>query len=558
MKNNKFINLSEIKNPWMIFTLIFVAISIITIIIPQIWIFLAAFRDNSLNFTLDNFIQFFTQERYWVALFNSAKVTVISTFFATLIAVPLAFLLSRFEFKNRNMVLTLITLATASPPFLGAYAWLILFGKYGVANDIIFNLTGWKIEASLYGEIGVIWVIIWLVFPIICLLSFDSFTAQNVSHREASMNLGANKFKTFMKIEVPLAVPGIITGMFMAGMAAFSDFGTPAVIGGSFQVLPTLVYKEFVSEVGSNLSMASTAGVVMIVISTLALIGQRYIIARKTYSSVTSKKIPLSKPGKVMKLSMSLYIGAILFISFLPHLTLVVISLMEWQWGVLMYNFTFENYIKLIDSGLKPILITFFLSFTSIFLAVFFGIGIAYVIVRKQYKFFSKFLNFIIMVPYIIPGVVFAIGLVMIFNKPPVMITGTWIILVLAYFLRKLAFTVKSAESSLYNIHPALEDAALICGAKPMKAFKDVTFRLMIGGVASGATIAFLMTMAELSTTIILYRPPWVTMVIVIFQNALTSGSDFGIAAAMGVILMLCIYVPLFIITKFSRGVKPY
>ncbi|MFS0862160.1 ABC transporter permease [Fredinandcohnia sp. 179-A 10B2 NHS] len=552
------INYSELKSPWMIFSYICILITIFAIIVPQIYLAIAAFKTNDGQYTISNFTYFFTQERYLVALFNSFKVTIFSTIFATIIAVPLSYFLSRYNFKNRNTILTFITLATASPPFLGAYAWLILFGRYGVVNKFINQLTGWELSFSLYGEIGVIWVITWLIFPIIFLLTFDSFSSQDNSHIEASMNLGANRLKTIFKIEIPLATPGVITGMLMAGLSAFSDFGTPAVIGGSYQVLPTLVYKEFVSEVGENLSMASTAGVIMIVISTVALMAQRYIIAKKSYSSIVTRKIHLKQPSKKLKYMIGFFISAVLFISFLPHFTLLVISLMEWKWGVLLYNFTIQNYVNLFSDSLRPIGISFFLSFVAIFISVIFGTGIAYVIVRKRYPFISKFLNFMVMVPYIIPGTVFAIGLVIIFNKPPVMITGTWIILVLAYFLRKLSFTVKSAESTLYKIPASLEDAALISGATPFKAFKDITFKLMIGGVVSGGTLAFLMIMAELSSTIILYRPPWVTMVVVIFENALTSGSNFGVAAAMGVVLMICIYVPLFIVTKFSRGTRPF
>ena len=218
-----------------------------------------------------------------------------------------------------------------------------------------------------------------------------------------------------------------------------------------------------------------------------------------------------------------------------------------------MGNFTLSNYQKLFEQQLTPIWMTFALGLAATFLTLVFGIGIAYIIVRKRYKVISGFINSIIMVPYVIPGTVLAVGFIMIFNKEPLLLTGTWVILVLSYFIRKLPYLVKSAEASLYSVHRALEEAAMSSGATPLRSFKDITFPLMISGVISGATLSFLQIMTELSSTIILYRPPYVTMPVVIFENTMSSGADFGIAASMGVLLMLFVYIPLLLVNKVTR-----
>ena len=502
---------------------------------------------------LANYVVFFTKSRYLIALSNSLKVVVLSTFFGALLAIPLAYLLARYAFKGKSIILTLITMATAAPPFLGAYSWVMLTGRYGALNRLIFWLTHVDVPIQLRGEAGVIWVITWLVFPMILLLSYDSFCAGDVSHREASMGLGASRFKTFWKIELPLAAPGIVTGLLMAALSAFSDFGTPSIIGGEYPVMPTLVYGEFVSEMGGNLSMASTAGIIMVVISTIALVGQRLSLAGKSFASVATPKAAPMLPGKGLKIATLLLAGTVIVISFLPHVTLLVVSLMKWKWGVLIPSFTMDNYVHLFQDNLSPVAVSFFLGTTATVLDIVFGVGIAYVIVKNKYKTISGFLNFTFMIPYVIPGIVFAVGFIIQFNQPPLVLTGTWMILVLVFFIRKLPYSVKSAEAALYQIHPALEEAAMMCGARPYTAFKDVTFKLMVGGIITGATLSFLQIMTELSTTIILYRIPWVTMPVIIFQYAMTSGADFGISAAMGVLLMVCIYVPLAVINSRSR-----
>jgi iron(III) transport system permease protein len=543
-----------VRDPWIIFAFVCMIVSVGFIFYPQLQTIITSFQSKEgSGFTFQNFIEFFQKKRYTTALFNSLQVVVYSTLLATALAVPLAYLFSKFDFRFKNTTLTLITMASSSPPFLGAYAWVILLGRYGVLNKIIESWFHYDLNWKLRGEAGVVWVIIWLIFPLVFLLSFDSFSGQDPSLKEASMSLGANKRKTLWRVEIPLAMPGIITGLFMAALAAFSDFGTPAIIGGEFPVMPTLVYSEFVSEVGGNLHMASAVGVIMILVASVALMIQRYLLAKKTYASVSAKRSVLVKPGKGMKAVIVTYISAILCMSFLPHVTLLVVSLMKWKWGVLTNQFTIVNYVNLFKSHLAPVGVSFFLGSMSTILDIIFGVGIAYLIVRKRYKFISSFVNISMMVPYIIPGTVLAIGFIVVFNKPPIILTGTWIILVLVSFIRKLPFSIKSSESSLYLVHKALEDAALMCGAKPFTAFKDVTFKLMIGGVISGATLSFLQIMTELSSTLILYRPPWVTMPVVIFQNAMTAGADFGISAAMGVVLMTCIYIPLLLVNKNSR-----
>ncbi len=543
----------SLRDPWILFAAICMLISVGLIIAPQLSIFISSVRTPEGNFSLENYSTFFTSYRYHIAFANSLKVTVLTTLFASLVAVPLAWLLARYEFKGRNVVITLITMATASPPFLGAYAWTILLGRYGVFNKVVKAISGIQLTGAFHGGGAVIWVITWMVFPLIFLMSFDSFSDEDVFHKEAALSLGATPWKSFFHVELPLALPGILTGMLMAALAAFADFGTPAVIGGEFPLLPTAVYNEFVSEVGGNMGMASTVGIVMVFMSTIMLYIQRGVLAKKTYATVSSKHYVLEKPKHGRKILIRVYIALVLIMSFLPHITLCIVSFMEWKYGALIGNFTLKNYAKLFSQQLSPIGMTYALSLGATVLTFIFGVGIAYLIVRKRYKFISSFINSIIMVPYVIPGTVLAVGFIMIFNKKPLLITGTWLILVLSYFIRKLPYSVKSAEASLYSVHRALEEASMALGARPLKAFTDITFPLIIGGIISGATLSFLQIMTELSSTIILYRPPYVTMPVIIFENTMSSGADFGIAASMGVILMISVYVPLVLVNKFTR-----
>lgn len=545
--------LAVTRSPWLIFAAVCVVIGLLFIIYPQINTIASAFRGADGQWSLASFVEFFQSSRYVAAIRNSLLVVFSTTAIATVLAVPLSYLFARFEFRGKNIALTFITLATASPPFLGAVAWLILLGRFGVVNRVVKSLTGMDLDLHIVGPTGVIWVVTWLVFPLVFLLSYEAFTNQDVSLTDAAHSAGAGRLKALFTIEIPLAVPGIVTGIFMALLAAFSDFGTPAVIGGEFPVMPTLVYGQFVSEVGGNLTMASTAGVIMIIMSSVALMVQRVILAKNAFSTLAAKRTRSNRANPLMTVIIVTYTTLMLVCAFAPHVTLLVVSFMKWNYGVLSGEFTVGNYAGLFANHMGPIGVSFMVGGIATLLCAFFGVGISYLLVRKKMRIVTPFLNITTTLPYVIPGTVLALGYVVVFNNPPLLLTGTWMILVIVSFVRKLPFAIKSAEASLYQVHPAVEEAAMMVGAGPTRAFLTTTLRLMMGGVVTGASLAFLQMMTELSSSLILYRPPWEPMTVAIYRNALSSGADFGLSAAMGVVLLLSVNVILLTVNLTTR-----
>ena len=508
------------------------------------------FTDSSVQFGFANYKTFLTTHKYLDAIVNSLLIALISTAVAGFLGTMLAYLYARYKMPMTSAVISLVTMASVSPPFLGAYAWRMLLGSSGIINRAL------GLKWTIMGMHGVIWVIIWLIFPVVFLLSYDSFVSIDNSMRECSYSLGADRRKTLFRVELPLAIPGIVTGLYMAMMTAFTDFGTPYIISLDLNTLPVLIYKEFMSEVGGNSSIASTGSVVMVLLSSAILMAQRIYLAKRSYASIKTQQPSARMPTTRQKTGIAILTVVLIAMAFVPHITVLITSFFKWEAGILTSTLTWDNFSRLFKLNLNSIWVTLTTGAAATFLTFAVGIGIAYVIVKKRYPFFGQTLNLLVMVPYIIPGTVLAIGFILMFNQPPLVLTGTWLILVLAYFVRKLPYAVKSAESALYRIHPALEEAAKSLGAKPMKSFWDVTFPLMIGGVISGATLSFLQIMTEISSTIMLYRPPWKPMTAVIFENTMDAGADFGVASSMTVLLMLMLYVPLYFITTKTRKPK--
>lgn len=503
-----------------------------------------SFADDRMHWTLANFGLFLREAKFREAILNSLLVTVVATLVAGLMAVPLAWLVARYQLGLRTLIISLVTMASVSPPFLGAYAWRMLFGASGLAT---LWLGG---GFTIVGLHGVVWVVIWLVFPVVFLMSLDAFTSLDPTLRESSLSLGASRLRTLLQIEVPLCFPGVLTGLYMAALAAFSDFGTPAIISLDAEFLPKLVYTEFLNEVGGNASMASTGSVLMVMMATGFLALQRIMLSARSFASVTARQAELDEPSPALRALAYGLAAAMLGFAFLPHVTVIVTSFLEWRVGVVTAVPTLQNYVDMVGTQWTTIGVSLSTAAAATALCFVFGVGIAYVVVRRRYRIVGPLLNALVMVPYIIPGTVFAIGFILIFNDGPVVLTGTWSILVLSYFIRLLPVSVKTGEATLYQIHPALEEAGISLGGTPLRVFVGIVVPMMLAGAITGMTLVFLHAVTELSSTILLYRPPWKPIAAVIFENSVNPGSNFGIAAALTVAMMVILYVPLYLITR--------
>lgn len=508
-------------------------------------------HDRAKQFSLQNFRDFISRKTSLQALWNSIVVTVLSTVFVGVIAVPLAWLVARYQFRGRSALIALITMASVSPPFLGAYVWRLLLG----ANGLITQALGW--DWSIVGLHGVIWVIVWLLYPLVFLMSLDSFCAVDPTLRESALSLGASRRQSFWTIEVPSCLPGVLTGLYMAAMAAFSDFGTPYIIALDLVILPKMIYTEFLNETGGKTSMASTGAVVMLVVATAFLAMQRLILSGRSFASVSTRRQVLSTPSPAVQGGIYLFAGTVIALAFTPHLVVIITSFLEWQAGTVTAIPTWANYQTLLTHQLGAVWVSLSTAGAATVLCVLFGVTLSYVIVRRSDAVIAPLFNGIVMTPYIIPGTVFAIGFILAFNQDPLVLTGTWFILTLSYFVRLLPFALKTSEAALYQIHPALEDAALSLGARRFQVFTGIVAPLVFSGTLTGMILVFLHGVNELSSTILLYRPPWTPMAAVIFQNTISPGANFGYAAAMAVLMMVILYVPLAFIIRRTKGNAP-
>lgn len=400
---------------------------------------------------------------------------------------------------------------------------------------------------TIYGPGGIVLVFIVQYYPFVFLIVSAAIRAIDQSIEDAARNLGSSEIKTFFTVILPILMPAITAGGLLVFMSAMADFGTPMIIGENFRVLPTHIYGEFINELGGNPTMASAMSVILVLLCTGALVLQRYYAFKKTYHVECLRPLEVCKPGLVPGALMTAYTYGILFVSLIPTLVILASSFAKTKGPRLLPEFSLMSYERVLHTVPTAITNTFFLATLSTVLDVALGMLIAYVLVRGQTRL-KGLLDTLVMLPYAIPGTVIGVGFIVVFNQPPLLITGTWMILVVAYVVRRLPYAVRSCSALLHQIDTSIEEASINLGVPPMRTFFRVVVPLMGPAIIAGGVLTWVTTVSELSSTILLYYGPWATMSVKIFSHVFSN--EFGTASALASILMAATFIPLFLMYR--------
>lgn len=535
---------------WTIVKIVTVLLLVLFLIYPfSSLIYRSFFTGETPGFTLDNYKTFFTKPYYYNTLKNSLVVSIITTLTATLIGVPLAYAMTRYDISGKRAVRTMIIMSLMSPPFIGAYSWIMLFGRSGFITKILENIN--ITMPPIYGKLGIILVFTFKLFPYVYLYVSGAMGSIDKSLEEAAENLGSGKLRRLMTITLPVVMPSIAAGAVMVFMSSLADFGTPMLIGEGYKVLPVLVYEEYMSEMGGNANLASALSVVIVICSTIVLLAQKYFVSRKNYvmTSLRPPEVVKLRGGKRVLISALVYLIAL--ISILPQLVVVITSFIKTNGPIFVNGFSLDSYKNILTRLSTNISNTFIFASIAIVVILVFGMFISYLTVKQKGKV-SQFLDLLIMFPYVIPGAVLGISLLVAFNKQPLLLTGTPFIIVIAYVVRKIPYTVRSGSAIMQQIDPSIEEASINLGVSPMKTFFKVTARLMAPGVLSGAILSWITCINELSSSIMLYTGKTSTISVAIYTEVVRN--SFGTAAALASILTLATVLSLALFSWISKG----
>lgn len=529
-------------------------VAFVTLAITLVYPFFTMLKESFISqetggFTLANYFEFFKYPYYYKTLLNSMSVVLAATFFSTLIGLPMAYITTRYNIWGKSIINIMIILSLLSPPFIGAYSWIILLGRNGFITNLFRNI-GIELP-TIYGWTGIVLVFSLKFFPYVYLFVSGALKSMDSSIEEAAENLGVSGLKKLMTITFPLILPTITAGALMVFMTSLADFGTPMLIGEGYKVLPVLIYEEYMSEIGGNATIASMLSVIIIICAVAILLVQKLIIAKKSYmmSSLRPPKVIQLKGGKRFWLTTLIFIVA--GISMIQQVVVVITSFIKTNGPIFTKGFSLDSYRMIINKLSTNITNTFLYSTIAIVIMVIAGLLLSYLIVRRKSKV-NGFLDILIMFPYVIPGAVLGISLLVAFNDGPIVLSGTATILIIAYVIRKLPYTIRSSTAILYQIDPSIEEASINLGVSPMKTFFKTTARLMAPGVLSGAILSWITTINELSSSVILYTGKTATISVAIYTEVVRA--SFGTAAALASILTVTTIVSILIFNKISGG----
>lgn len=530
------------------FIIVFVIIVLFfSIVFPVFFIFKASFISAETGkLSLEGYRSFFHYPYYLRCLGNSIFVSLMATMICLILGIPFAFFLSRFHVPGKNLIKTLGTLPLILPTFIGAEAWLLLLGRNGLIFNLFYN-AGIKIP-TIYGWKGIVLVFSLQFFPYVFLMVSVAINSIDISIEEAATNLGASKFRVFRTVTLPVVIPAILSGALVTFYLCIENFGVPIMIGEDFKVLSVQAYNEFISEMGGNPTMAGTLSMILLFITLSFTVLQKYWVGRKSYSMSALRPPEVRRLKPLPTFLIWLFCVSIVFIALFPFIVVMISSVTKTK-GPVMYfgQFSLENFARAFIIAPRPILNSFFLATTATAIGVLFGILVSYLIVRRGGPV-SYLLDMLIMLPLAVAGTVLGIALATTYNKGIIVLTGTWMILVLAYFIRKVPFSIRTTSALLQQIDTSIEEASINLGVPPLKSFIKVIIPIMLPGILAGAIIMWVTTLAELSSTIVLYYGPWATMTVEIFQRI--GSGDFGPASAYATILIISVLVPLFVMNK--------
>jgi iron(III) transport system permease protein len=516
-------------------------------VLPVARVFITAFLDGDNSFTLGHFSAFFSQDLMRESFMNSLYVAVMSAIFAALIAVPLAYFTVRFDFRGALLIQTLGVLPLIMPPFVGAVALQLIFGRSGTLNLLLNDAFGFTLPI-MEGLNGVIFVEAIHYFPFILMNLTVALRNIDGAMEEAAMNLGCKGWRLFWRVIFPLGLPGFVAGASLVFVKVFDDLGTPLVMGQTNMLAPQAYLR--ITQVGLEDPMGYVISVLMIVfsigamvISARALKGRDFSTLQKGGASIQRRQL-----SPVESALAYLWIGVILLITLSPHLGVLLLSFAKvWSFSPLPDAYTLEHYETVFQDASGMIQNTLIYCGLAAGLDVLLGVTIAYLILRTNLPA-RQWLDWIATASLAVPGIVLAIGFLRVFKGvvvpgTDVLLTGTWVAIMLAYAVRRLPYALRSCMAALQQVHISLEEAAESVGANKINSIRRVLVPLMTGGILAGFVTSFITAAVELSATIMLVSADSQAPMSYGIYLYMQSVAGRGPGAALGVLAILVVAI---------------
>ena len=532
------------------------AVLVAFILYPVLRVLWISLLDDHGGLTFVHFANFFHRPLFREALWNSLWSGVLVVSFSAALALPLAYLLARFDFRGKVLLQTAATLPLVIPPFVGAVALQLILGRSGMVNLLLMDWFDVTIP-FMEGLTGVVLVQTLHFFPFIVLNTVVSLSNIDSSLEEMAQNLGCHGFRLFYRVTLPLMLPGFIAGSLLTFIRAIDDLGTPLMLNYKNLLAPQAYLR--ITTIGIDDVDGYVVCVVLVVLSLAALLAARKYLSLAEYATV-QRGAPVARKLQGGQLWLAwLAIAVILGVSLLPHVGILLLSFTKvWSFSLLPTTYTLGNYAEILFRAPHFVVNTLVYTLLAAALDIVLGAAIAFLLLRSRVPG-RNFLDAVATMPLAVPGVVLAVGYLRVFHGwdfPGVgaPLTSSWWILVVAYTMRRLPYTVRACYAALQQVHVTLEESAQNLGANRLRTFARITLPMIAGGLVAGGLIAFVTSCVELASTIMLV--PRIELGPISYGIYLYMQSPLGrgAGAALGVVAILLVSLGTYLTHRIFSG----
>jgi iron(III) transport system permease protein len=525
---------------WTMVMLLGFAVLGLFLVWPLVTTFAYSFRGKEGGWGFGGYVTFFASRPYRESLWNTLILGGAVTATSMIVGGALAILVARTKFRFSGWVAALPLVTLVIPDVVVAAAWTLILGQQGIVNSWLPDT--WQIP-SLYSWWGLIFVMTLNSYVYAFVMILVGLKAVDRNLEEAAMSLGQPLRRVLTGVTLRLIVPSIFGAALVVFTHVIGSFGIPAILGPRMPVLAVKAYNEFVSELGGSPQMQTVMATLLVLLGVVMLVVQKAVIERGQYqmeSGRTPPAIPISGFAGTLA---AILVVLVVVLSMAPAVVALVTAFTPSRGPVLSYGgFTLAHMTTALTKSAGPLWNSLSLAAIATVAGVIFSVAVAYLVVKRK-SAITGFLDVLVMLPLTIAGTVLGIALVNTFNTGWLVLTGTWIIMALAYFLRRIPNSVRAAVGPLHNVRDSIEEASVSLGVPPLASFFKVVMPLIRPAVAAAAVLMWVTSLSELSATIVLYYGGMSTMPIEIFQQV--DSGRLGLASAYSVILMIAIFVPL-------------
>lgn len=535
---------------WTFVTLFMLGVFGLFLVYPLWGVLKESVIDGDGGFTWKYFVQFLSKTYYLGTIRNSFVLSIAVTLVSLAIGIPFSYFYTYFKLRGAKFLFVGAVLSCMSAPFIGAYSWILLMGRGGLVTQFLETFLPFIPVGSIYGFGGIVFVLSLKLFPLVSVYMNGAFRSIDSSLLEAASMMGSTGLKRVWQVMIRLTMPTVLAASLLVFMRAFADFGTPLLIGEGYRTFTVEIYNQYLGETGQNHNFAAAIGVIGVLVTAAVFLIQKYATSKFNFSIKASRPVDKKKPRGFGGVLMYIYMYGLVALGVLPQLYIIYLSFRNSNSGKFLPGYSFDNYQAAASRLLwRSTWNTLWFGFASLAIIIVMSVLIAYLVVRRA-NFANNLIDTLSMIPYILPGAVIGIGLVLAFNSPPLALTGTATIIIIALVIRRMPYTIRSATATLMHIPISAEEAARSFGASKMKTFFRITTPMMAAGITSGAILSFVSIVTEMSSAILLYNNKTITLTMSAYV-AISRG-NYGLACAFSAILTVLTAIILLIYLRFT------